>query len=43
MASSLKGGKEYTARVRSYKTVNGKHVCVKRSATSHNCDENAGD
>lgn len=43
VASSLKGGKEYTARVRSYKTINGKRVCVKRSAISHNCDENAGD
>ena len=33
----------YVGRVRSYKTVNGKRVCVKRSAISHNCDENAGD
>ena len=43
VVGSLKGGKEYTARVRSYRTVNGKRVCVKRSAISHNCDENAGD
>lgn len=35
VASSLKGGKEYTARVRSYKTINGKRVCVKRSAINH--------
>ena len=42
-AASLKGGTKYTARVRSYRTVNGKRVCVKRSAISHNCDENAGD
>ena len=34
-AASLKGGTKYTARVRSYKTVNGKRVCVKRSAISH--------
>ncbi|MDD6688838.1 MAG: hypothetical protein PUE56_02340 [Clostridium sp.] len=33
----------YVGRVRSYKTVNGKRVCVKRSAISRNCDENAGD
>lgn len=43
VVGSLKGGKEYTARVRSYRTVNGKRVCVKRSAINHNCDENAGD
>ena len=42
-AASLKGGTKYTARVRSYRTVNGKRVCVKRSAINHNCDENAGD
>ncbi|MFR2915843.1 MAG: hypothetical protein ACLTKQ_02605 [Acutalibacteraceae bacterium] len=41
-AASLKGGTKYTARVRSYRTVNGKRVCVKRSAINHNCDENAG-
>lgn len=39
----LKANKHYVARVRSYRTVNGKRVCVKRSAISHNCDENAGD
>lgn len=40
---NLKADKHYEARVRSYKTVNGKRVCVKRSAISRNCDENAGD
>lgn len=39
----LKANKHYVARVRSYRTVNGKRVCVKRSAISRNCDENAGD